>query len=461
MKKFLSTVLLLLIFVQLIGCSAFGFNSQDLISPPKANLVQQAIHKLLQGDKSDITFVFPKTGEYRSAIIMKDLTGDGEDDAIGFFLDEESGVNVQFLLKTEHDWQIAATFKNAATQVDKVCFGDLNGDGIDDIIIGWGSAASLTATLCAYIKTENGFEEHSLNITYGEMTLTDFNEDSVKEIFTAEIFTVAENSDEQEDPPPPRANVFSFINGYPEIIYSTEVEKSVTKYSSINFGNISRDSLGLVLDGAKADNSIVTQVFYVNSITDRLVNAPLGVNNEKNVNSFSRPSSASILSRDINGDSIIEIPVVTPLYRPNEDSPLDSTSYLIDWSIYNPQRGIISQVETLMNTSEGYWFPLPKIFKNKIMAINDTNTRSVTYSEVIIDNVSDKEDEEPNITTGGILFKIRVFPRSVWNQNGDNGGYELLSEQEDTVYGIFVFTKNENYLYGIERIKTGFTVNTD
>ena len=461
MKKFLSTVLLLLIFVQLIGCSAFGFNSQDLISPPKANLVQQAIHKLLQGDKSDITFVFPKTGEYRSAIIMKDLTGDSEDDAIGFFLDEESGVNVQFLLKTEEDWQIAATFKNAATQVDKVCFGDLNGDGIDDIIIGWGSAASLTATLCAYIKTETGFEEYPLNITYGEMTLTDFNEDSVKEIFTAEIFTVTENLGEQEDPPTPRANVFSFINGSPEIIYSAEVEKSVTKYSSINFGNISRDSLGLVLDGAQADNSIITQVFYVNSVTGKLVNAPSGANNEKSINSFYRPSSAPILSRDINANSIIEIPVITPLYSPlSEDYTLDSTSYLVDWSIYNPQKGIVSQIETLMNTSEGYWFPLPKIFKNRIMAINDTNIRSVTYSELIIDK-SGEDDEIPNVTAGGTLFKIRVFPRSAWNQNGDNGGYELLAEQADTVYGIFVFTKNENYLYGIERIKAGFTVNID
>ena len=53
------------------------FDAQALMSPPKSNIDQQSIHKLLQGSRQDITFIYPKSGEYRSAIIMRDFTGDG------------------------------------------------------------------------------------------------------------------------------------------------------------------------------------------------------------------------------------------------------------------------------------------------------------------------------------------------------------------------------------------------
>ena len=55
------------------GCSFTGLDAQNLMSPPRANLEQQGIYELLQeGDSQELTFVYPKRGENRSAIIMKD-----------------------------------------------------------------------------------------------------------------------------------------------------------------------------------------------------------------------------------------------------------------------------------------------------------------------------------------------------------------------------------------------------
>lgn len=102
------------------GCSFSGLDAQNLMAPPKSNADQQSIHQLLQGDKTELTLVYPKNGEYRSAIIMHDFTGDGVKDALGFYAKEDRSVVVQFLVKQDGHWEAAATFENTATQVDRV-----------------------------------------------------------------------------------------------------------------------------------------------------------------------------------------------------------------------------------------------------------------------------------------------------------------------------------------------------
>ena len=47
------------------------------MSPPKTTADRQAIYSLLCGEENDVTLVYPKNGDYRSAIISRDLDGDG------------------------------------------------------------------------------------------------------------------------------------------------------------------------------------------------------------------------------------------------------------------------------------------------------------------------------------------------------------------------------------------------
>ncbi len=70
---------------------------------------------------------------------------------------------MNFLEKEEDQWRLAASFVNTANQVDVVLFGDLNGDGREDVLIGWGSTASTTgrtATVSAYLYQDGNVTEH-------------------------------------------------------------------------------------------------------------------------------------------------------------------------------------------------------------------------------------------------------------------------------------------------------------
>lgn len=454
-KKLICTILSVCIMLSFCGCSVNFLDPQTLMSPPKANADQQEIHKLLlQDSATDITFVYPKSGDYRSAIIMHDFTGDGTDDAIGFYLLETGGTEVQFLSEIEGKWQTIAKFKNPATQVDRVCFGDLTGDGKDEVLIGWGNTQNLmSATLCAYIYADKMITEIPIETSYGEMALTDFDDNGIMEIFLAQ--RQIPSVEESIETIPAKCDVVKLEGTAFVSVDTAEADNSIVIYSSISFGQITPYIKGVLLDGAKADSSMSTQVFYYNN-DGEFINSPLGVNDENFVSPFSRPVGANFISRDINEDNITEIPIATYLPALPSGIKYDSTSFLVNWSIFNEISDYKIVLPALMNLQENYWFELPRILLGKVTAINDTSLRAVTYSEVITSKEEDVDD-----LIGSPLFTIRVFSKSAWEERGESRGYTKIAENNDTIYGILIQTNSEFFLRHITRIVDSFQIVTD
>lgn len=434
----------------LSGCTVTGLDAQTLMAPPSANTDQQEIQKLLLGDKPDVTYVYPRGGDYRSAVIMHDFDGDGVEDAIGFMLMED-GVEVRFLSKNEAGaWRTAAAFKNPATQVDRVCFGDLNGDGSDEIMIGWGNTQNnMSAALCVYTVSEGFVSEIHAENPYGGLVLTDFDHDGTMEIFV--IRRPVPAADESEQSEPARAELLTLQGDELVSGLSVEADNSIVKYSSLVFGKISRDQYAVVLDGAKADSSMTTQIFYIGD-SGRLLNIPPGVNTEGVANPLYRPAGAGGIARDIDGDGIIEFPVVSMLPAIADPAAVDSTSFLVDWSKFDSEKmEYRSTKKTLVNYAEGYWFTLPQSLAGKITAINDSKLKAVTYY-----SVSEKAGENQEPLMGSPLFTIRVFTRAAWQQRGQTSGYEKLDEKDDYVYGIAVSATDEMIGPSIGTIKRSF-----
>lgn len=456
-QRVLAVLLALPLLLPLSGCSYTGFDAPTLMAPPKANSDQQSIHKLLQGTRSDITFVYPKSGAYRSAIIMRNLS-ESKEAAIGFYAAEGGGVEVQFLLKQEGQWNTVSKFKNAATQVDRVCFGDFDGDGTQDVLIGWGSSGGttgLTASVSAYLCEKQSFVETALG-TYGEMVLTDFDGDSVKELFTADKYLP--NEEEGAQPATARGRLFAYRDGKMQEIFSAAADNTVTSYFEPKFGKLSSSQLGVVLDGAKADGSMTTQIFTLSEDTQgefyNMINQPTGVNSEGYMNPFARPTSA-FLTKDVNGDGSLEIPVATLLPGIPATVTPDSTSFLVEWSRYQSDGSRRSILPTLMNLTENYWFRLPAGLRGKITSTNDPAKHSVIYTEVI------PQEEEGTPLLGSPLFSIRVFTLDTWDSRGESGGYVPIAYQGELVYGFQTLTQDREMLSLINQIKDTFTVITE
>lgn len=448
-RRLLRTGLGLLLCLCLSGCSFSMLDAQNLMAPPKANADQQSIHQLLQGDRTEMALVYPKNGEYRSAIITKDFTGDGSKDALGFYALEDRSVAVQFLLKDGDAWRTAGTFQNTATQVDRVCFADLNGDGRQDVLIGWGSTAGTTgrtAAVSAYLFSEGEITEYHLG-TYGEMAVTDFDGDGVNEVFTIDKYLPPEG--EEGEASPAMARVYRFVAGQVRAVASAEADNSITNYTALSFGKLSAQLPGVAVDGAKADGSMTTQLFFFDE-QGSLQNLPEGVNGENYQNPFSRPSTTSFTCRDINEDGILEFPAVSLLPGISSDVTPDSTSYLVEWRTLDKNGDFRAVLYAMMNPRENYWFQVPMWLRQQLSASNNTSTRTVTYTQV----VDQEEGDQPLL--GSPLFSIRVFTRSAWESRGQSSGYQQLAAQGDLVYGIQSLTQDDSGQRVMEEVRENF-----
>lgn len=427
-----------LLCLALSGCSFAPFDASNLMSPPKVNEDQQAIYALLQGERQEIQFVYPKSGQYRSAILMEDLTGDGEEEVIGFTALEDGGVQVQFLTKREGRWESLAAFPNTALQVDRVLFGRLTAENRACALIGWGSSAGSTgrtASVSAYLYHGGEIAEYPLGV-YGEMTLTDLDGDGVEEVFTVDMALSAEVEGEQGTPA--QASVYAWREGEMREIWRTGADDTVTSYVQALFTALNDKRSGVVLDGVQADGSVTTQIYTVEDGELRL-DAPAV---------YFRPSSAPLLCRDLDGDGCVELPRVSLLPGLSEEPSPDSTSYLVEWFSYRAPTRDLLVARALMNTAESYWFPVPYPLKERITAQNDTARRAVTYSLVT--------SQDGETLMDGPLFTVRTFPRAAWEGRGEGSGFEALAAQNDVVYGIQVHTKDEDLLAYVETVKEEF-----
>ena len=446
-KKLALLLSLFLLVTEIPSCSFTGLSAQNLMTAPKANADQQAIYRQLQGTQTDVNFVYPRNGSYRSAIIMEDFTGNGVEDAIGFHSVENStGVGVQFLVKEEGRWLAAAAFQNVATQVDRVCFANLAG-GRKAVLIGWGSTAGATgrtAELKAYVCDGRDVEEYSLG-NYGEMALTDFNGDGVHEVFTIDKYIPAE--EDGSEPSPAMARLFLFRQDEPYQMTYCQADNDISNYSSVSFGQLNAQSPAVVVDGSTASGITTTQIFRLEGLA--MKSLPDNVNQEDYVNPFARPSGASFSAQDINGDGYLEFPAVSLLPGLSGQAELDSTSYLVEWQAITGSMGFQPVLRALMNTRENYWFRLPFPLQGRVCAVNDPKLRTVTYTQVI-------PGEDGSELLGSTLFSIRVFTLSSWESRGETSGYTRRAGQNDSVYGIQILTKDQELRRYVEDIAKGF-----
>ena len=382
LKKLFAAVLAMLLALSFSGCSELtGLDAQALMSPPKTTADREAIYALMGGGVGDVTLVYPKYGDYRSAIISRDLDGCG------------------------------------TSQVDKVFFGDLTGDGMDEIIVGWGDPLTATASVSVYYVDGDTIREFSMTtVSYSEMLLTDFDSDNIKELF---VLQAAQTSGEEIMA---LGGLYRFDGDQPYVSKTVPLDAAVTRYTSVSFSQVNSWRRAAVLDGVKADGHMLTQVIGYDEASDRLI-SPLS--NEENATD--RPTAAAAVSRDVNKDGILEIPTAELTINGSETTA-DSTGYVITWNTYSLQDNTLTPVCTsILNTAENYNLFLPSSEDN-YGCQNDTVTRTATfftYTQIGFNgNYLGREDK----------FSIRVYTEEDWAEKEQDDEDILLSSSAGRVY---------------------------
>ena len=440
------------------ACSFNLLDNSDVMRPPRATgskaEIQDCIEKQAGGA---YTLKYARTGEYRTAIIMKDLTGDGEEESVALYCgsDKTSGINVSIMDEINGSWQTVATFTNTFAEVDRVFFCDLNGDGCDDVLVGWGNYGLLPSQLTAYVRINGEFTESSIEQTYSDIAYGSFTGNNCDSVM---LFTLG--SPDQTA----KASLVTMNDQKDSLKLASAVDMNtnVIEFQSITKGYVNKEKFGVVVDGRIANNHSVTQVLYCDG-TNELVN-PFADN------VFMKREN-ELISCDINFDGIIEIPVCSKL--PGEDDEQESVvGDLVTWNICNLEPNNLKPVMyTVYNEAGGYLLTIDSEVYGEVTARSDDNGATQFYEW-------DTDAYSPE--KGNLLFTVKRFTDEQWKNDGEAEGYQRIKSDGGYTYAVkfekieqpdysdeydYVGndTDEENVLYvpTIDEIESGFILTGD
>ena len=132
--------------------------------------------------------------------------------------------------------------------------------------------------------------------------------------------------------------------------------------------------------------------------------------------------NTSVVSKDINGDKIIEIPIVNLMPGYN-GATTDDAAYVTNWHRYDTKTNTLIRVMSMvLNYSDGYWFLIPDMWRGKVTTQTDTATRTITFYKWL---AASKKNTPGKL--GAALLKIQVFTEKEWEDGtGTEGFFELL-----------------------------------
>ncbi len=355
MKKIISVIALVLTVAMLLSsCNGVElFRSADsLLSPPLYFDEYEGLVEVIRSEISpDSYFCTPYSGDRQSGIIVEDIDGDSENEAIVLYCDSVSDqtAKIRFYDENDGEWSLSSSYIGYGNQVESVTLKDFDVDGINEIIVSWTvTGISTNKILTVYHHSENkaGYKE-----IMNETCATTFIGDVDGDLFD-EIFLITPNTNTAS--PQRFARIIGISSGSAVLKGETKVDANISSYASINIVPVSDSNpMMIYIDAFKGERQMITEVIYWDDENGELHNPFFNVNtmsNEATLRYDPIPSS------DINGDGIIDIPYQVEVLSSSAD-PLaidPSNVYITSWLNCYTDGGFETVENALVNFEKGY-----------------------------------------------------------------------------------------------------------
>ncbi len=344
----------------LCGCNFFTADTAELLSPPALTGDMLPIDKAIRESvKEDYTPQYPSRGDHRSAVVLHDTNKDGVMEAFAFYstlTDDTPVMNINFIESKGEKWKSAAVASITAGGVDRIDFWDLNHDGVDEILVGWEIYGTSELQLAVYSIEKNELKRLMLE-QYTHFVPCDLDDNDLGEIVILRSFPSESKN---------TAHRFLYDNGKIKQAGGCDLDSTAKTLNHPVLSNLSSGKPAIYIDEIKGVGA-VTEVIFLEK--GNLVNPMMDINIKETTLTL---RSASIDCRDINGDSVLEIPVQREIPSITGGSS-GEIQYLTDWCSFNGEK-LTSQLATIMNLNDRYYYCVPQKWLGNIAVMKNDDT---------------------------------------------------------------------------------------
>lgn len=432
-KKIISLLLSAIMAVSFAGCSTtMGLSVDNLMHPPKAVGEKAEIQTLIDTVAGEgYILKYPQSGSFRSAITMKDIDSDSVEEAVAFYLPQGDIATVHILVMDNIDntWQAVGDFKSQSTAVESLNFCDLDGNGILEIVPSWKTYNATVNQLSFYVYEENTVREILTDHTCSNILTGNFTEGTGEELLLLSLFSTDKEAD---------AVLLDLNENISELVTlgSSPLNPDVVSYAKLQVGNIFEGQVGAVIDGCTTSGEYNTQLIYFNTYFESLERISFTENLPYNQALRSYP----VMSEDINGDGIIEVPAAFRLNIEKDRTDKDAAA-TIYWCQQTVTGTVLLILQQAASFAYSFTFEVPDNWDSNFTALTDYQENEITFYEWNKDK------------TGDMLFSIKITTK----ENGETPqGYTLLSETDTRIYSFKIYESDCPLALNENEIKASF-----
>ena len=354
MKRIILLPALAGLLLLLGGCE---FKSGDsLLQPPQPSKTYEALQKQLSAIAEDGKIaVAPQSGENRTTVKLVDLDQDGEDEAVAFFCEAKNPdqFHVYVFQKEGDDYAARGSVTSTGVQLNAVSFPVLQPTGEKGIVLSWKLGSDIVNTGLTVCSFESGELETLLETTCNFFIANDLDDNGTDDL----ILLTTEPSGRRA------AKLYCFASGKLELKGETTLAPEVQTLVSLKPGWLRGYRRAVFAEGKpKLGSGLMTDILILDSNGFRNITLESETASKQ---STYRP--VSVLSNDVNGDGLTEVPRAVTMPGTNAADPV----YMLDWYAYSAGDQPVRVCTTYQNVSENWQFMLPNGMARKGHAVQE------------------------------------------------------------------------------------------
>ena len=444
-KYLVLTALLGLTLLLTTGCGkdgmGFSMDPQELYRLPELPAKYTELNsQLMAVQDRGAEYAAPASGSNIQPVQMRDLDGDGREEALAFFRNSADEKPLKIYIYTVEDeaYHQTALIEGSGTAIHSISYVDMNGDGRTELVVGWRVSTDLLA-LSVYELRPEGPQE-LVRTTYVRYSILNLNDDANKELV---VLRTDENGVGVAD-------YYAWKDGVLGHRSTAAISMTMAELSQQGkvSGGMLRDHVPALFVTGVEIGAVDTPGVVFDILTEKngeLVNVVLsditGVSSE--ITQF-----CALYPSDINGNGITEAP--WPMLTAADAVPGPGHRF-VEWRNYDTRGKASGELATYHDLEDGWYLQLPKEWKGRITAVRTVqgDEASVTFSIRGRDGQPDKPFLRITAITGSNRM-VKAVRGSRFN----------LSRQTDTIYVAELLEANGTWAYGIteDEVRAAFSL---